>query len=89
MVSSEAATGGVLGKKVFLEILQNSQDSTCNKVAGLSPATLSKRRLWQRCFPVSFAKFLRTPFLQDTFGRLLLSLWCQVTEKILATPLNK
>ena len=26
------------------------------------------------CFPVSFAKFLRTPFLQKTLGRLLLSL---------------
>ena len=26
-------------------------------------ATLLKRRLWHRCFPVNFAKFLRTPFL--------------------------
>ena len=37
-----------------------------NKVAGLSPrlspATLLKKRLWHRCFPVNFAKFLRTPF---------------------------
>ena len=24
------------------------------------------------CFPVNFAKFLRTPFLQNTPGRLLL-----------------
>ena len=30
-----------------------------NKVAGLRPATLLKRRLWHSCFPVSFAKFLR------------------------------
>ena len=28
--------------------------------------------LWHRCFPVNFAKFLRTPFLQNTSGRLLL-----------------
>ena len=28
-LSSEAATGGVLLKKVFLEILQNSQQNTC------------------------------------------------------------
>ena len=42
-----------------------------NKVAGL-PATLLKKRLWYRCFPVNFAKFLRTPFLQNTFLRLLL-----------------
>ena len=26
--------------------------------------------LWHRRFPVNFAKFLRTPFLQDTSGRL-------------------
>ena len=43
-----------------------------NKVTGLRPATLLKKRLWNMCFPVNFAKFLRTPFLQNTFGRLLL-----------------
>ena len=37
------------------------------------PATLLKKRLWRRCFPVNFVKFLRTPFLQNTSGRLLLS----------------
>ena len=40
-----------------------------NKVAG---ATLLKKSLWHRCFPVNFAKFLRTPFLQNTSGKLLL-----------------
>ena len=34
-----------------------------NKVAGLRPATLLKKRLWHRCFPVNFAKFLRTSYL--------------------------
>ena len=43
-----------------------------NKVAGMRPATLLKKRLWHRCFRVNFAKFLRQPFLQNTFGRLLL-----------------
>ena len=38
-----------------------------NKVTDLRPATLLKNRLWHRCFPVNFAKFLRTPFLQNTF----------------------
>ena len=42
-----------------------------NKVAGLRPATLLKKRLWHRCFPVNFAKFLRAPFSQNTSGRLL------------------
>ena len=45
-----------------------------NKVAGLSPATLLKRRLWQRCFPVSFTKFLWTPFLTEHLRWLLLEL---------------
>ena len=43
-----------------------------NKVAGLRPAILSKKRLWHRCFSVNFAKFPRTPFLQNTSRRLLL-----------------
>ena len=43
-----------------------------NKVAGLSPATLSKKRLWHRCFPVIFVKFLRIPFLTEHLCWLLL-----------------
>ena len=35
-------------------------------------ATLLKKRLWHRCFPVNFAKFLRTLFSQNTSGQLLL-----------------
>ena len=75
---SETATRGVLCKKVFLEILQNSQKNTCarasffNKVADLSPATLFKKELLRGWFPVNFVKFVRTPFLQNTSGRLLL-----------------
>ena len=34
---------------------------------------VAKKRLWHRCFPVIFVKFLRTPFLQTTSWRLLLS----------------
>ena len=30
-----------------------------------------KKRLWHRCFPVNFVKFLRAPFLQNNSGRLL------------------
>ena len=40
----------------------------------MEPATFFKKRLWHGCFPVKFAKFLRTQFLQNTFGRLLLTL---------------
>ena len=38
-----------------------------NKVAGL-------KRLWHRYFPMNFVKVLRTSFLQNISGRLLLSL---------------
>ena len=59
-------------KKIFSEISQNSQESSCARVSFLikeetlaqvfRPATLFKKRPWHRCFPVNFVKFLRTPF---------------------------
>ena len=44
-------TGNHLGQSLFFD-----------KTAGLSRATLLKRRLWHRCFLVIFVKFLRAPF---------------------------
>ena len=44
----------------------------------IRPATLLKKGLWHRCFPMNFAQFLRTPFLQNTSGRLLLSEICRI-----------
>ena len=41
--------GGVLWKKVFFKILQNSQENACARV--------SSTRLCYKCFPVNFAKF--------------------------------
>ena len=38
------------------------QDLVFTKLAGLRPATLLHRRLWNGCFPVDVAKFLRAPF---------------------------
>ena len=38
----------------------------------LRPATLLKKILWRSSFPENFAKFLKTPFLRNTSGRLLL-----------------
>ena len=48
------------------------------KSKGLRSATLLKKRLWNRCFPLNFAKFLRTPFVQNTSGRL--PLWKTTSE---------
>ena len=53
---------------MFLEISQNSQENTFARVY-----FLIKMQAWGlRCFPVNFVKFLRTPSLQNTSGRLLL-----------------
>ena len=57
-------------KKGFLEISQNLHENTCARV---SFATSLKKKLWHRRFHVNFAKFLRTPFLQNTYRRLLLT----------------
>ena len=46
-----------------------------NNVAGLNPATLLKKRLLHRCFPVNFAKFLRTTFPTVHLRWLLLRNW--------------
>ena len=68
-LKSESAPGGK--QKMFLEILQNSQKNTCDRVSFLNKvATLLKKRLWHRYFPLNFAKLLRTPFLQNTSGQL-------------------
>ena len=59
-------------KGVLRNFLENSQESTCARASFLiklqAPATLLKKKLWHRCFPVNFAKFLRTPFSQSTSG---------------------
>ena len=50
-----------------------------NKVADLRPATLLKKRLWHRFFPLNSMKFLSTPFLQNTSERLLLRIiWFRI-----------
>ena len=50
----------VLQEKVLLKLLPNSLENTC---AGVS--FLLKKKLWQRCFPVHFAKFFRATYLQS------------------------
>ena len=42
------------------------RESHSNKVARLRPASLLKKRLCHRCFPVNFAKILRIPFFYRT-----------------------
>ena len=63
---AEAVARSCSVKKVVLEISQNSQENKCTRVPFLIP--LLKKRLWHRCSPVYFVKFLRTSFLQNTSG---------------------
>ena len=69
--TSETATKGVLCKKVFLEILQNSQENTFerasffNKVAGLSPATLFKKETLARVFSCEFCEISENIFFTE------------------------
>ena len=52
-------------EKMFLKISQNLQENTSARISFLikvQVATLSKKRLWQRFYPVNFVEFLRMPF---------------------------
>ena len=79
---SEAVVQRCSVKKVFCKkgVLKNiakftgkhlCQSLFLNKYAGLRPITLLKKRLWQGCFPVNFAIFLRTLFLEHLWWLLL------------------
>ena len=52
------------------------------KVAGLSPATLLRKRLWHRCFPVNFAKFIRTPFVTEHLRWLLQNIHAFILDQL-------
>ena len=47
-------------------VLENFAKTT-GKYLCHKPATLSKKRLWQRYFPMNFAKFSRRPFFRSNW----------------------
>ena len=53
---------------MFDIVVNNASEYNWQKQPPERPATLLKKRLYHRCFPVNFAKFLRTSFLQNTSG---------------------
>ena len=69
-------------KKVFLEISQNSQQSTCARVS-----FLIKLQAWHMCFPVNFVKFLRKPFFIEHLWWLLLLIEKEGKNKFSAVPI--
>ena len=53
------------------------QNLVFNKVIGPRPATLLKKRLLNRCFPVNFAKFLRALSYRTPLGTVaLVNIFC-------------
>ena len=69
MADTEAVMQRYSVKKVFFEILQNSQESSARFSFLIKlQASFIKKRLWHRFFPVNFAKFQRHLFLQSTTG---------------------
>ena len=66
-------------KKVFLEISQHSQESTCARVSFLvklqaSGLQLIKKEAPALVFSCEFCEISKSTFLQNTSGRLLLIL---------------
>ena len=51
------------------------QSLVFNKVAGVRPATLLKKRLWHKWLPVDFAKFSKSTFFTE-------HLWTTTSEKL-------
>ena len=77
MSAQKQSSRGV--KKMLLKNSQNSQEKTYarissfSKAAGLGLTILLKEKLWHGCFPVNFAKYLRTPIFAEHLWRLFLS----------------
>ena len=62
-----------------IKVIKNSNTGVIlwtlrNRARCLRPVTILKKRLQRRCFSVNFAECLGIPFLQDTWGQLLLVL---------------
>ena len=68
--SSEAATKDVLWKKVFLEILQNSQENICARVSfsiklQASGLQLNKKEILAQVFSCEFCKISKNTFFTE------------------------
>ena len=75
LFTSEAVFRRYSAKKTVLKNLAKCTWKQLHRSISLDEIKLqvSGLQLWHRCFPLNFTKFLRTPFLQNTSGRLLLA----------------
>ena len=72
-------SGGCFYMNRFLQVCDEDIKKESEAATGgillkkaLRLATLLKKRLWHKCFSMSFAKFLRAPFFTEHFWWLLL-----------------
>ena len=88
---TEATTGGVLERKLSLDISENSQENTCGRVsyefAGRS-ATLLKKETLAQLFSCEFCEISKNTFLTEHLRRLLLIIENSQCEKQLAKKIN-
>ena len=81
--------------EVFCEISQNSEENTCARVSFLIKLQILDLKLYLKkdcgtgVQPVSFVKFLRTPFLQNTSGRMLLKKGFRIINDTIYTYLSR
>ena len=74
--NSEVATGCVVLKKVFWKNLAKFKGKhLCHFLFCALLATLLKKRIWHRYFPMNFAKFLRPLSCQNNSGRMFPKIW--------------
>ena len=57
----------------FVQFFVKQEVILRKKMKNAQVNTAQKKRLWHRCFPVRFAKFLRTPFFTEHLRWLLLN----------------
>ena len=74
---------GIFGNFTKFTGKQMCQNFFFNKVGGMWPAILLKKRLWHWCFPMNFANFLRIAFLQNTSERLLQNIYNLIKHVLL------
>ena len=72
-----------------VRVRSSRQELFCKKGVLRNFAKFLKKRLWHRCFTVSFAKFLRTSFLTEHHRWLLLAFHSESTFYSFRTSCSK
>ena len=65
IVSNIVLLRSVFSRRLAVNYSRKTLHRRCLIDMVFRPETVLKKTLWRRCFPVNFAKFRRTPFLQN------------------------